>query len=189
LLGSGFAQIKNTDTINLRFDVIMRDGGVFHGAVPGDKTVYIVTEYARMKLTCEEIDSVETGILPAYSREKKIRRMLKELGSEDMKLKEEAYNRLMNEKAGALPVIRHYIKESGEKDTVSSKDKYTPVNVLKLLLAKFRLEGDFPERDIIYMNKNFRLGGVFTMKRRIDLIKFGRYEFERGDIKEIIFLR
>lgn len=186
-------QAKNDG--QLKYKIILKDSGIFHGSTI-DKKIYIVTAYARINLKLSEIDSVEIGILPYYLKEKKILSLLKQLDSDNKEKKEKAYKKLISMRIGALPVIRNYIN----KDTVRNRNtivksrmsaagnKYTPEEVLNELETKYKVNRDFIDRDIIYMHTNFKIGGIFTVRKKRALIKFGKFVFPRDEIKKIIFL-
>jgi hypothetical protein len=188
-----FAQ-KNADSnqlsrnsSQLRFKIFLIDGGVFHGSTM-NKKIYIVTEFARIKLRLSEVDSVEIGILPDYHKEKRILKLIKQLYTVNEEDKSRAYKKLISMNIGALPVIRNYIV----KDTVhgpqsTDHGQFNAVNVLKELVTKYKVSKDFMDRDIVYMHSGFKMRGIFTLKKKRAFIKFGRFVFLREEMRKIVF--
>ena len=184
------------DSDEIRFNVIFKDGSIFHGSRK-DKLAYIVTEYSEVKIKLSDIDTVEIGILPYYMKEDKIVRLLREIACNaptDTAIKRRCYDKLISMKIGALPIIRKYIEDetlfgikNDSADGNCMQCHYNAANVLKALIAKYKVSKNFMDKDIIYLHSGFKIGGIFTNKKRRALIKFGGFTFPREGVKRIIF--
>jgi hypothetical protein len=184
------AQVNQVDSGKIIYKIILKDGGVFNGSTE-NKKVYIITEFARLKIFLWDLDSVDIGILPDFDREKKIVKMLMRLSSESCRDKAclvSTYNKILALNIEALPVIRNYIENSEIKKPANISDTLTPENALQHLMIKYKTDRNFVDRDILYMHQSFKLGGIMTVKKKRALIRFDNFAFPREDIKKIIIL-
>jgi hypothetical protein len=178
---------SQADRNEIKYKIYLKDGGIFQGAC-NDKFVYIVTEYSTIKTQLSELDSIQVGILPYYLMENKINKYLMQLNSHENSARQKAYDNLISMPVGALPEIRRFIKTNPGTDNNNNEIKYTPQNIFNILTAKYKLNKDFMEMDLIYLNSNFKVGGIFSVRKRMALIKLGSYTIPRENIIKIIFL-
>jgi len=181
------AKGNKVDSNKVIYKVILKEGGVFNGST-NNKEVYVITQYARLKIYIWDIDSVDIGILPDYDREKKIIKTLVHLSSGNIESKRNIYNKIISLNIGALPIIRNYVDNSGIKKSANPSDTLTPENALQHLMLKYRLDRNFVDRDIVYLHQSFKLGGILTVKKKRALIRFDNFAFSRDEIKKIIIL-
>lgn len=179
-----YGQIDSSKVI---YKVILKNGGVFNGSTD-NKQLYVVTDYARLTIYLWDIDSVDFGILPDYSREMKIVKLLTKLNTGNKASKIFIYNKLLSSKIGALPIIRNYIKIKPQANIhTDPSDMLTPENLLKDLMHKYQVDSSFIDKDIICMQR-FKIGGILFVKKRRALLKFDNFVFPRDEIKKLIVL-
>ena len=172
---------------DVKYKVFLRDSSTFIFSV-SNRTVYLITEYARIKLILSDIDSIDIGIVPDFRNEQRIVNLLLKLNSDDTITRKSSFEKILKLNFSALPVIRNYIDYSADKNKPTDNDKYSQESALAELMKKYKVKRDFPERDIVYMNEGFRLGGFLSVKKKRSVIKFGKLILPREDVKKILIL-
>ena len=182
-----FSKHKETKDTLIKYKIILKDGGIFNG-IMHNTTLYAVTEFAVLNVRLTDMDSVEIGILPDFRHETKIYNLLMKLsfGSDDDRRK--AYEKLIRNNIGTIPIVRNYIDNQENKKQVIKDTKYTPENVLNGLMKKYNTDRNFTDKDVIYMHSNYKLGGILSVKKKRALLRFNKFTFSREAVRKIIIL-
>jgi hypothetical protein len=186
------ASVSASDSIKrknnpVKYHVILKDSITFNNAV-NDRTIYLITEFARIKVMLSEIDSVEIGIIPDFHNEQKIINLLLALNSDNPEVRNNSFKKLKELNINALPIIRNYIEYAESKKISSYKYEYNPQSAFNELIQKYKVRRDFVDKDLIYLHDGFKLAGILSVKKSKAFLKLGSLKLQRENLNKIIIL-
>lgn len=173
-----FAQSKE----KVEFRLTLRDGNIVTGTtkVTG---VSLVTDYGKLDIPIKNVSSVELGITPNKANADKITNSLKMLSNANEQIRSNAYNDLVKQDIGAIPIISDFI--GNEKYEHSANVDYTPEGALNELMATYNIKDGFSSKDIVSIDNEYTMGGSYTFATINLVTDYGTLDIPRSKIDRI----
>ncbi|MBP7497683.1 MAG: hypothetical protein KA792_08485 [Bacteroidales bacterium] len=169
------------DTTKLKYKLIFSNKDTLIGTT-NNRTIYLLTDFAKLKFLLSEIDTVEFGIMPLFHKEKKINNLLFEFENNKLSYKF-VFNKISGFGVRVLPIVKSYFTNNNYQNKTLQND-----SLMTELLNKYDIAKDFNDKDILSIYKQFKVAGYFSFNKNRILIKFKNTKINRNNLKKIIIL-
>jgi hypothetical protein len=160
----------------------LRDGNVMSGTTKLTNVV-LITDYGKLDIPIKSVSSIAVGIPGDKSLTDKIAALVKQLNNSNEEMRKNAYSELTGLPIGAVPVLSDYI--FSPKYEASSFTDYNADMALSEMKGKFNISDDFNAKDIVTMDFQYTMGGVYDFKK-IDLkTEYGQLSIPKEKISQI----
>jgi hypothetical protein len=166
----------------IEFKLTMRDGNIMSG-VSGITSVSLVTDYGKLEIPVKNVTSIEFGIAPDAANKSKIENLLKQLSNSAEDQRKAAYDELEKLDIRAIPVISDFML-SGDY-TPSDNTDYTPEILLSEMKAKYNVEEDYSDKDVVTIDYDYKMGGSYALKSINLKTEFGTLDIPKERIKNV----
>lgn len=160
----------------------LRDGSVYNGSI-SIKSVDLQTEYGKLTIPLKNVTSIEVGLTPDRSNKAKLENLAAQLSNEVEETRKIAYDELLKIKSAEIYVLTDYLYS----------DKYTPAvdnlwsldQLISELKSKLNLDDNIQEKDIISIDGQYLMGGIFTFPSVEIKTEFGALTIPKEKITKI----
>jgi len=139
--------------------ITLRDGSIYNGSI-NIKNVDLQTDYGKLSIPIKNVSSVDVGLAPNRTNKVKLENLAAQLSNDNEETRKIAYDELLKIKPSEIYVLMDYLYS----------DKYTPPidgmygldQLVSELNSTFNLSNNIGEKDVISIDGEYVMGGIFT---------------------------
>lgn len=162
--------------------ITLRDGSIYNGSI-NLKSVELQTDYGKLSVPMKNVSSVEVGLPPDRSNKTKLENLCSQLSNEVEETRKIAYDELLKIKPQEIFVLYDYMYS--EKYVPSYDNLYTLEQVVSDLKSKFNFDENVQEKDIIYIDGQYIMGGSYIFPSVDIKTEFGPLTIPKEKISKL----
>jgi len=185
-IATAFQLNAQTGKDKIEFKLTLRDASVMTGTT-NITSVSLQTLYGKLEVPIKNVTEIQFGIIPDEANRQKIYNLLKQLSNSAEDQRKAAYDELSKLDIKAIPIVSDFIMS---QDYVPAADgatvdvvENTPEMILSELKAKFNIEDDYSDKDIVTIDAEYKMGGTYTFKSISLKTDYGQLEIPKEKIK------
>ncbi|MBU0488996.1 MAG: hypothetical protein KKA07_09610 [Bacteroidetes bacterium] len=160
----------------------LKDGNIVTGTSK-ISNIQLATDYGKLDIPIVNITAIKLGVKPDIASKDKIVGLLKQLNTEDEKVRSSVYEQIVALGQGAVPIISDFLYS--DKYEPGLFMDFTPESALQELMSVHGIADDYSLKDVITIDYEYVMGGSFDFKA-IDLVtEYGNLTIPREKINEI----
>ena len=160
----------------------LRDGSVYNGSI-SIKSVDLQTEYGKLAIPLKNVSSIEVGLSPDRSNKAKLENLIVQLSNEIEETRKIAYDELLKIKPAEIYVLTDYLYS--DKYIPAVDNLWTLGQLISELKSKLNLDDNIQEKDIISIDGQYMMGGIFTFPSVEIKTEFGALTIPKEKITKI----
>lgn len=164
------------------FTLTLKDGNIVTG-ITKINNILLTTTYGKLDVPIKNVTSIDLGILPDVAQKANITNLAKQLLNSDEEMRSKAYSTLITLSIRSIPVLEEIIL-NGTYEPSNFSD-YTLSNALNELKATFGVENNYKTNDIITIDYEYNMGGVYEFSSIELKTEYGTLAIPREKIKKI----
>lgn len=173
---SGITQNKTEFTLTLK------DGNVVTGGAK-ISAIELATDYGKLEIPIKNVTSIELGIHADKSQKGKLENLTKQLANTNEEMRSNAYKEIIAMPISVIPVLED-ISYSSEYIPGDFND-YSLNNAISELKAIHNVPNDYKTKDIVSIDYEYSMGGVFNFKSIELKTEYGTLTIPRSKIEKI----
>ena len=162
--------------------VTLRDGSIYNGSI-SIKNVDLQTDYGKLAIPLKNVSSIDVGLAPDKSNKAKLENLCAQLSNEVEETRKIAYDELLKSKASEIYVLQDYLYS--DKYTPSLDNMWTLDQLISELKSKLNLDDNIQEKDIISIDGQYIMGGIFIFPSVEIKTEFGSLSIPKEKISKI----
>jgi hypothetical protein len=181
LLVSSYLFAQNTEDVQVK--TTLRDGSIYNGTVKV-KNIMLETDYGKLNIPFKNVSYIDVGLTPDKTNEAKIIALAKQLSNETEETRRIAYEKLTKTvKITEIAVLKNYLYSDAYKP--SELTGFTLDELIQELQNNFGLTDAFPDKDVISIDNEYTMGGLYTFKDISIKTEFGTLSIPKEKIQKI----
>jgi hypothetical protein len=174
-----FAQINKNE---VQAKITLRDGSIYNGSI-NIKNIDLQTDYGKLSIPIKNVSSIGVGLTPDRSNKIKLENLATQLSNEIEETRKIAYDELLKIKAGEIFVLTDYLYS--DKYTPPIDNSYSLDQLVSELNTLLNLNDNVGEKDIISIDGEYTMGGVFTFPSVEIKTEFGALTIPKDKMSKI----
>ncbi len=162
--------------------ITLRDGSIYNGSI-SIKSVDLQTDYGKLAIPLKNVSSVEVGLTPDKTNKAKLDNLCSQLSNEVEETRKIAYDELLKIKPAEIYVLQDYLYS--DKYTPAVDNLYTLDQLISEVKSKLNLDDNIQEKDIISIDGQYIMGGIFTFPSVEIKTEFGALTIPKEKMSKI----
>ena len=164
------------------FTLTLKDGNVVTGGAKINNIV-LSTDYGKLEIPIKNVTSIELGIHADNSQKSKLENLAKQLANSNEEMRSNAYKEIISMPVTVIPVLED-ISYSANYIPGDFND-YSLNNAIAELKATHNVPNDYKTKDIVSIDYEYSMGGVFNFKSIELKTEYGTLTIPRNKIEKI----
>jgi hypothetical protein len=140
----------------------LRDGNTISGTTKMSD-VSLVTDYGKLEIPLKSISSIDIGITSDKAMNDKVVNLVKQMGNSSEEVRKNTYNQLISLDIRAIPALTEMLYSASYEPAAFTD--YSPESALSELRSKYNVSEEFSSRDIVSIDNQYTMGGVYDFKK------------------------
>lgn len=174
-----FAQINKND---VQAKITLRDGSIYNGSI-NIKNVDLQTDYGKLVIPIKNVSSISVGLTPDRTNKTKLENLAAQLSNETEETRKIAYEELLKIKAAEIYILTDYLYS--DKYTPPTDNSYSLEQLVSELNSLLNLNDNVGEKDIISIDGEYTMGGIFTFPSADIKTEFGALTIPKEKMSKI----
>lgn len=162
-----FAQENKSD---VQAKITLRDGSIYNGSIT-IKNVDLQTDYGKLLIPIKNVSSIDVGLVPNRTNKTKLENLAAQLSNDNEETRKIAYDELLKIKPSEIYVLMDFLYS--DKYTPPTDGTYSLDQLVSELNSTFNLSNNVGEKDIISIDGEYVMGGIFTFPSTEIKTEFG----------------
>ncbi len=173
-----FAQ-ENKD---IQARITLRDGSIYNGSIT-IKSIDLQTDYGKLSIPIKNVSSVDVGLTPNRTNKVKLENLAAQLSNDNEETRKIAYDELLKIKPSEIYVLMDYLYS--DKYAAPIDGTYGLDQLVSELNSTFNLTNNVGEKDVISIDGEYVMGGLFTFPSIEIKTEFGSLAIPKDKMSKI----
>ena len=174
--------LSSAETKDPEIKLTLRDGTFVVGTSKLE-TISLVTPYGKLEIPVKNVSAISVGIATDKSQQEKVISLVKQVQSQEEEARKTAYQEITKLPIGCVRLLADFLQS--DKYQPAEFTDYTPDGALNELMAAHNLTPDFSDTDVVSIDFNDTISGVFGFTKLDLTTAYGALSIPKEKIKKI----
>lgn len=177
-----FISLFAQESKDIQARITLRDGSIYNGSII-IKSIDLQTDYGKLLIPIKNVSSVDVGLTPNRSNKVKLENLAAQLSNDNEETRKIAYDELLKIKPSEIYVLMDYLYS--DKYTAPIDGTYSLDQLVSELNSTFNLSNNIGEKDVISIDGEYVMGGIFTFPSIEIKTEFGALSIPKEKMSKI----